>query len=105
VEELKGSGPTNFLLKIWHDLRVFWVDLRGGREKPREEGVWLGERLRRERGVEKKGEKRRDYRLTRLPETGSAGPNTGLAGFTAATSEKACRKPAAQTAAQTDTIA
>jgi hypothetical protein len=81
------------------------VDLRGGREKPREEGVRLGERLSRERSGEERRGKRNNCRLTRLPKTGSAGPNTGSAGFFAATSKKACKKPTAHTAAQTDTTA
>jgi hypothetical protein len=29
VEELKESSPTNFLPKIWQDLRAFLVDLSG----------------------------------------------------------------------------
>jgi hypothetical protein len=37
VEELEGNSSTTFLPRFWSDLSVFRMDLRGGRERTREE--------------------------------------------------------------------
>jgi hypothetical protein len=89
VEELEGNSSTTFLPRFWSDLSVFRMDLRGGRERTREEEASTVRRTKERERVKRKGEEKGEWRWqSKLPKTGSTGLKIGSTGFAAARPEK-----------------